>query len=117
MFKFLIILSLNLALLSCFPLDYFKQSCNNENNLKECFDDIKSSIRRDIEDIKISPAELCAICNIVSPTIRDLIRKNKTEYFYEAVSFICYELKIEELTVCEQITTLFQVNIFLEINT
>lgn len=77
---------------SCLETDEF---CLNRNKNKEALLDLTWN--------QMSPSRkaLCTFCDITFPILRELIEKNKTEYFHDIATTVCIKLKLADNTVCD----------------
>ena len=102
---------LNIVIVKSLPFGLLaKNYCNG--NLNECLNGVKDFNLLSNEAIKRpTPEQLCEVCGIIVPFIRELVRKNETKYFKDFATLICIGLKITQAEICEGAVGLFEVKI------
>lgn len=95
----LVIILSSVSSLPIKPILELKNKCYNE---KLCL------VNKPLE-ISPSPQELCELCYIGMPLVRELIKNNETKYFKGIATFVCTVLNITELDICNQAVGLFEV--------
>lgn len=88
----------------------------NSTNNKVCHD-IKSCLAKAVSfGSNPTPAQLCDICYVAMPLVRELIHKNNFKHLKDIVKLACIILKIVDEEVCFQAIDLFEVPVLNIIN-
>ena len=107
-FKIFGLILLNIVIANSLPFGLLANNyCNG--NIKECLNGYKENLFSKDEIKRPTPEQLCEICGIVVPFVRELVRKNDTKYFKDIATLVCVGLKITQPEICESAVGLFEV--------
>lgn len=91
-----------------YPIESENESCSETDEF--CLSRNKEALF-DLTWNQMAPSRkaLCTFCDITFPILRELIDKNKTEYFHDIATTVCIKLKLADNTVCDMAIKSYEV--------